>query len=469
MVTAFLIIFLLAASNPALSISVGGKILRVSRTNRSIVWNRGTLGGVETQGQLATFIFKDEKVAKGEVVKVFPDKSYWVLSDIKRPDLIAKGQFLQLLWDYKVLGGRTPERIQRKMVVLSKKGSESTVEDYVVGVDIPEGLVKFQGVYQEADLLKVSTPTKNQDGEMLEFAHWLEDGLRAVEEYDEVVDIKKIGAPEQKADFKKLRQKEQKKIVDSVVEGLLQKRRGMGVEKSFDPRINRLQQKEGPLWSADLNDRDLRRYMLESGMMEEKKRQRFFMENRYMNEFIVKFNKTFPQARSSQTSSNQADSYSWALGYELHLMRLTSVLRSFSLGFFLELGNGYYEVELDNLRSSEFTVDLSLSWYFLSYPSTIGKLLGHIGLGSRLGESYLDSSEVTKSYKYQVWTFPWYFVEFKYRFENEDNKEGTVWGLGFGLGYLNTELTAMETLIDDIRGRYDSQELRWSFGLYMAL
>ena len=75
----------------------------------------------------------------------------------------------------------------------------------------------------------------------------------------------------------------------------------------------------------------------------------------------------------------------------------------------------------------------------------------------------------TKSYKYQLISFPWYFVNFKYRFDDGGTNDGLAWGLSFMVSYLNTELTTLETLLDDIRGRFEMNEVRWSLGLNLTL
>ena len=193
------------------------------------------------------------------------------------------------------------------------------------------------------------------------------------------------------------------------------------------------------------------------------------MNNRFMDEFILKFTKSFPKPEDSPYKSNQGEAFSWALGYEFHLMRITRSLDPFAVDLFLEYGNGYYQLDTVNVRSQEGVFDFSLSWYFLNLPSTIGKLLGLLGLGARLGESYLDASSWTKIYKYQLKTFPWYYLDFKYRFDQKGDEDTFGWGLSFMVNYQETELTVLETLLDDIRGRINFKEIRWSFGLNFTL
>ena len=459
------------------ALSEKGQIIQVSKSGRSMVWGRGVFEGV-SKGSVGSFVYRGPsgslKVANGEAVRVLPDKSYWILKNIEKPELLKIDRQLYFFKGDTFLRGRIPERVKRKKVVLAKGQGVSDFENEMRRGGVPDRVVKREGEYREGPNLKVVSQREDYTVETVDYTTWLEDGLRAVEEYDEVLEAKKVGAFKKSVQTEEIQKKSRENLVDSLSTGVVKRMDFPKVEswdrkQMVDEKFVRMREREGSLWSADLDDRQLRRYVLETGMVEEKKRQEFSMENRFVDEFAIRFNKTFPRAQNAPYDSNQADGYSWAIGYEFHLMRLTRVLDSFAIEFYLEYGNGYYEMGAVNVRSNEFAGNLSASWYFLNLPSTMGKFLGHVGIGARLGQAYLDAAEFTKSYQYQLRSFPWYFLECKYRFDNGSTADSLAWGLNFMLSYLNTELTVMETLLDDIRGRINMNEIRWSLGLNFVI
>ncbi|RLA64753.1 MAG: hypothetical protein DRQ88_10475 [Epsilonproteobacteria bacterium] len=465
--------FLLIIAFPAQSISEKGQILQVSKSGRSMIWARGVFEGIR-KGTTGVFVYKNEKVAIGEVVRVLPEKSYWILRDIKRPEALKNNQTLSFFADENFLRGRIPEKIKRKKVVLSKGQKVSDFENELRRGGVPDRVVKLEDDHREGPALKVSPQREDFTVETIDYTTWLDDGLQAVEEYDEVLENKKIGEFKTPVPESIIQKKSKAELIGSTANGVIKrtnykKMESLDRKRMIDKKFVRMREREGPLWSADLDDRQLRRYVLETGMVEEKKRQEFAMENRFMDEFVLRFNKSFPRAQNAPFDSNQADGYSWSVGYELHLMRLTRVLDSFSVEAFFEYGNGYYEMGAENIRSNQFALNLSASWYFLNLPSNLGKFLGHLGVGGRLGEAYLDAASFTKSYNYQLRSFPWYYLEFKYRFDDGEVNNDLAWGLSFMFSYLNTELTVMETLLDDIRGNINMDEVRWSIGLNFTI
>jgi len=470
--TSILLIFTFSAQ----SISEKGQILQVSKSGRSMVWGRGVFEGVK-KGDRGTFVFQSrsgsEKVALGEAVQVLSDKSYWILSDIEKPKYLKNNQHLQFFAASTVLQGRIPERIKRKKVVLAKGQKVSDFENEIRR-GVPDRVVKLENGYRQGPELTVPSQREDFTYETVDYTSWLDDGLRAVEEYDEILETKKVGEFKKAVPSSEIQSKSKKELVDDVTSGVIKRMDYVHVKEldrkqMIDNKFVRMREREGSLWSADLDDRQLRRYVLETGMVEEKQRQEFAIENRFFDEFVLRFNKAFPHAQNAPYDSNQADGYSWAIGYELHLMRLTRALDPFSIEAFLEYGNGYYEMGAEEVRSNEFAFSLSASWYFLNLPSTMGKFLGHLGLGARLGQSYIDAASFTKTYNYQLRSFPWYYLEFKYRFGEGANTNDLAWGVSSMLSYMNTELTTMETLLDDIRGRIEMNEVRWSIGINFTL
>jgi hypothetical protein len=234
---------------------------------------------------------------------------------------------------------------------------------------------------------------------------------------------------------------------------------------AIDPQIIRMSEREGPLWSAEMDDRQLRRYLLESGMLEEKKRQEFLLENRYLDEVLLRFSLYPYRAVANVPTENMANSYALALGYEFHLLRVTRALDSFSASLFLENGVDYYDVGGFNARGLAWAFSGYFNWYFLSRPSAISGFMGNLGLGIRYGTTKLEARGMTTDYPYQIITLPGVKVGFKYRFPGTPKKDGAGWGFIFEGEYLRSQLNVLVNLKDNIYGTINAKEFRLNMGI----
>jgi hypothetical protein len=436
-----------------------GKIIEVSRTKKSLIFNKGTLNGLEEneEGFFITRKGKDfVKVAKGKIVRALPGKSFWYLSTIYSPELLSEN--LYLIQEKELLRGRKKEEESHNLVILPNGQTPVTYQD------IPEKIRHKEKDYREGADLSIPPVRSQKEIKVTHYSSWLDQGLRAVENYEDVVEVKGIEKKELSQESDLLLKQRKNETALGTLEGLISKEDFLDAPPS-DQKIIRMKEREGPLWSADLDDRQLRRYMLEAGMVEEKKRQEFALENRFMDELLFNFAYQIKGNESSNPTDNMASPYAISIGYEYHFMRIARALDPFSFTLIFEGGVDYYDVGGFNARGKEWSLLGNFNWYFLSLPSATEKLLGYVGVGFRYGETNLVANELSTSYPYQLLALPTLELGFKYRFPTSSNEDGFGWGVNLYMNYLKTQLNVLVDLQDDIYGTIYDDEVRLNAGL----
>lgn len=436
-----------------------GKVLEVSRTKKSLIFNKGTLNGF-SENDVGFFITRKDKgfvkVAQGKIVRALPGKSFWYLSSIYSPELL--GENLYLIPEKDLLRGRKKEEEAHTQVILPPGQTPISYQD------IPEKIKYKEKNYQEGPELFTKTVRSQKEIKVTDYNNWLDKGLKAVEDYEDVVEVKGIEPVVDSRDDKAFQKGRNLDIAQGTLDGLISNKKGLDLPPT-DQKVIRMRERDGSLWSAELDDRQLRRYMLESGMIEEKKRQEFALENRFMDELLFNFSLMTKTDEAPVPTQNMASPYALSIGYEYHLMRITRALDSFTFSLLFEGGVDYYNVGGFNARGKEWSFLGNFAWYFLGLPSATKEFMGYVGLGVRYGKTDLTANELSTDYPYQIIALPTVELGFKYRFPTSSGEDGFGWGLNFYVNYLKTELNVMVDLQDDIYGTIKDDEVRVNFGL----
>ncbi len=433
-----------------------GKVLEVSKTKKSLIFNKGSLNGL-TENELGFFVAKKDKqfikVAKGKIVRALPGRSYWYLAEIYSPEHLEDELFL--ISEKELLRGRKKEEESQTQVVL---GPGQTPINYK---EIPDKIRIKEKDYLEGPELTIPPVRAQKEIKVTHYGSWMDEGLKAVEDYEGVLETKSISGPRSKQEIKEFITERKAEAAEGTLDGLISK----DTLVTSDQKIVRMKERQGPLWSADLDDRQLRRYMVESGMIEEKKRQEFSLENRFMDELLFNFAYMLNTDEIDVSTGNMASPYAISIGYEYHLMRITRALDSFTFQLIFEGGVDYYNVGGFNARGKEWSFLGNINWYFLSLPSATKKFMGYIGIGARYGATNLVANELSTSYPYQIAAFPTLELGFKYRFPTGSGEDGFGWGINAYVNYLKTQLNVMVDLQDDIYATIYDDEIRLNLGL----
>lgn len=480
------------------------EIRQISRSKKSLSLGYGGLDGLKT-GQRGWFLSRDaktkikmKKVAFGEAIKVFPTTSYWFLSEIPLSYLLVEGQRLLLL-EMSSLKGRSPIDIRKKRVILDKlKTPEQYLEEQENG-EIPREIIQRGEDYSETRELVETSPLKEQEIEVTTFSKWEKEKGRSLSE---------TGGPEeniysipedQGPSFKEVRSQRKKDLLDSLAEGAVDKgyfykdlddlyenieATSFVQERSLKPSVYEEYQRkkkeenfinpfavekilgEGDLWSSDFDRDQLRDFFVSSGIALERERQKFALENEVGHEFFILYGVELNSHIDSSDKNYQGSGVSLGIGYDYFLMKTTKKLEHFSLEFFLETANNYYDFGTKNALAKEISFKLSLNWYLMT-PSSLRKYIWYLGTGIQIGGATLKNVSFSSSYNVQIREFPTIHLGLKYRFGGRrkgDWADKSI-GLHFLLSSGMRSLTVSDQIKDDIKVSLSVGGLRFSGGL----
>ncbi len=449
------------------------EVLEISSSKKTMIIDKGHLRGVKV-GDKATFIlFSDseepllEFAAFGEAIKVHTNYSFWYLSEIKKKELLVKGERLHLLSYDSFMAGARPLQIKQEKGVIDEHDTEGTyIRSRQEGV--PSDKVRFQGKYEGGRELVKTVPLQQQDIETLEIDKWSKGGTKKIDDFEDEVEVRHFEEPAL-SDTNDIRESENIDNLKRLTQGLVSRSkhdRGW-VDKLHRERKNRVSyvnayksakkdksegiqlwainkiKRDGPFWSADMSDSELRRFFKESGIAKEKAKQNYILDNLMKHEVQLGYAFGVSQNVSDSDLTNKGQSYSLNLDYEYNLGRTSTSLELFSIDIGLSAAKNFFDGGNGNASSSQFDYGATLNFYFYNKPSSLNKYIWFVGIGMKGGNATVLSTEGT-SYSYQRYMMPMGRIGLKYRFFT-----GEMFGDTFGLGvnfFINYEYMKLSSL-----------------------
>lgn len=460
------------------------KVIGVTSTGMSIIVDLGSIDGIRP-ADMGVFFSEDTigtrtplEVAKGEAVKVYSDYSFWSLAKIRDVKQIQKGATLGLICESEVRKGRRKYRIHKSSIVLTpKQNAKDHLQDQKN--DFPSEFVRGKGEFVESyNGVTKTNMIKAHDYENTSYFEWVDGELATVDGIEEKVRFKVQKKYPRLKTKKDVERKMRDEIFESYVESAMYQNRDDVIdisriekgssgqfENTFDSYVYHTKKKkeisglalqkikrDGPLWSTGMNDHELRRYVIDSGLQSEVKRRERVMKDKLDHEFQFRYSQGVITSAGAAGEKENMTAKHLMLGYEVYLRRVSRSLDRFSFGLHLESGVGYYENNGLNLRAEEFSGRGELAYYFLRPPTTLHKIVPFISMGMKLGFATISNSYLSNSYIYQVRSLPTVNLGLKYRFHAGDEFHDYI-TMGFGalfvLSYERLELTTAEVLRDE--------------------
>ncbi len=491
------------------------QILLVSSSGRTVIMDQGIYAGFKV-GETVKFVkveTKDMNVPKLQFagkainVKVSPDHSIWYFRELAQEVSLKKGMRLSYLKEEQVLQGRNLPNTKKKKVILNDR------------MDLQEIL------FQEKEKMPSDLILKGEDREGKEFVydHEVNPGVsmenqgydiwkkekktKYVNEYLEELEQKYLGPRSKTLDDQKIIDETKEMVFDKKIQGVIKKMNHLdfGLEGLYweqrrdrdlpaiqqkissistydshykevearhflEPRAKAKFQKDGELWSADMNDEEMRNYMLETGIDEEKRRQKYNLEHKAGLEFSFKIGLGMSDHFTELDPSYQGRGYSIGLTFEYPFVKIAELLDRFSMEFFVMQGISYYEIADDvNGRFADGSYGGALNFYFLGVPHALDRLISYVGVGARRGLASVTSSLISQDYDYHIVGMPEYHLGVKYRFRSGDERNNS---LNVGMGWnamisvesvrYNPSTTIKDTFL---YGSVITNEMKGYFGL----
>ncbi len=472
-------------------------------SKKSLIINKGSLDGLK-EGDYGYFYFQESKdspklikVAKVVLVQLSSTHSSWLLKETFRPEFINRQQSLVLYSRSRHDLGRRDFRIRNNKVYLQNETvSDNFIEDKEIGAPKEQRLLEDLYTKENKDITLTLREGEDTDVESTEFHKFVvkvaeekerfsveQDGryveteaLRDVYEdeyYQDTLDgweKKANGFDSLEAMYKKRLKgvdveegQEFLTVNNSYREALEQKK-----DKTFlNRRAIKKMSTEGATWSADMDDQEIRKFIVNSGILEESERKQFALRNALGHEFYARYSFGMTQNTTDEDNSYQGPSFGLAFGYELLLERLHVNFRRFTMDFGLEFANNYFDPEIGtNIKSVENSFGAKINYYFWNYPTTMDRILFFAGYGMKAGSAKFESSTLSKNYNYQMRSFAILQAGLKYRVGASD-----LWQQKMGVGlivqcqYETQTYTSDEENTDNLDGDININDLKLSTGL----
>ncbi len=477
----FTVISLFIAAAPSWAFEVPSiQVLEVSGSGRSILLERGESEGLKN-GTVAKFYLQQGSadapklvpVAFGRAVKVKQTTSYWYLKQIQYAAVIKPGAKLVFIEkNNDVLPGRSDVQVDQKQVVLTESSSEiKYIEDEKRG--IPKELVGSEDDQEVIEELGSTQTHETAQIEAKQFDNWATSpGLDYVETYMKEVQKKNIATPENHINAKALKRDYNEKLTASQADGVAKKvnslKNGLGdlywkqerdeviqstqkrvvinnvyqdsLEKRNQTRTKPISEialakakREGPRWSSDMNDQELREYVVRTGISAETIRQRTAINELNSHEISLHLATSLLDHTSQDDQNHRGRTYAFSLGYEYHMSRIFKNWLRWSVEGSLEWSRGRYQIgPINNGTFQEGAYKLMVNYYVYNRPTTVSDVIVYVGSGIKVGEADAGSYDIEQKLSYSMTAFPILQIGTKYRFISGDEVDNAV-GVGFGI------------------------------------
>ncbi len=488
----------------------GTRILQMSSTKKSIVIDLGHAEGLRNGDRSKLFVMNLEEglekprftyVAEGEVVKVQNNVSYWFLRKIKNFRLLQKGATLSIVRQSK--DSRRPFVARRTLRI---KGRAQDQNYYEVSEDqgVPEDLIFEEDDFFEGEELRKTHPTKRQDLEVNRKKSYIKIG----DEYDDKFQQarSRLVAPTERDDenlLKQVKKDRENKVFDStsvpsvkkynglkyglkgLYSGLIrdpsanvkegtdylnhQQRRAIEDQRAreISPSVIGRIKRDGPRWSKNMDDEQLRDHLIETGIEGELRRQKRALTEKGGSEITLRYSTNISTNTTEEDVNYRSNDYSLSFAYEWHLSTTLESLKNFTVELEIERGITHHDVGGINGRITEGSLKGYVNWYFWNSPNSLHKYMPYVGIGIKRGNGELESAEFDNIYTYQILGFPSSHVGLKYRFKSGDAKDETLkvgFGINLQLKYESMRYNVNDILVDDITPSFVTNQTRFSVG-----
>lgn len=474
-----------------------------TESKKSVILNKGSLDGL-TDGDYGYFYFQEKKdapkivkVAKAVLVQLNSTNSSWLIKEVYQPEYIKRKQSLILYSRSRHdLGKRDFSIRSNKVYLQSQTSADEYLEDKEIGAPKSQRLIEDLYTKEKGDITATVVDGRDMDVESTEFHQYdvktlgkdkrlsVEEDGRYVETqalrdvYEDEYYQSSVDGWEQKAkSFDSLESMYKRKLKDvDVKEGqeyltVNNSYREALDEKSDKVFLNRRAIKkmsmEGNNWSADMDDQEIRKFIVNSGIIEESDRKSFALKNSLGHEFYLRYSFGMTQNTTDEDDSYNGPGFGINLGYELFMERLTQHFRRLTFDFGLEFSNNYFDPNLGyNVKSVETSITAMANYYFWNYPTTLDRILLFVGYGMKSGSATLQSQYLSKDYSYNVRSFATLQTGLKYRIGASDLNTKKI-GIGFLalLQYETQSYTSDAESEDDLDGEIGVNDLKMSLGM----
>ena len=242
-------------------------------------------------------------------------------------------------------------------------------------------------------------------------------------------------------------------------------RRGMALEA-----IEQIKS-DGLGFSADMDDSELRRFLVRSGIKAELERQKqAFFKKDGPNVNLTYFS-SLSQHTTSEDENQQGTGSAFSLGLEYPLGNSIASLGNYSLQGGLFVGSNFYDIGEVNALFGEQSFGLFGRWYFRDPPNLVKRFIPYVGVGWRWGQAKVSDADfdvVPGNLNYFFVALPSFQLGGKYRFQAGDeewNPTGLGFGVNFQMQYERMVFENIEVPSEELYTNFGTNHLNLGFGV----
>jgi hypothetical protein len=464
-----------------------------SESGKTLKLNIGTLQGVKT-GDFADFTQKSgtldvprySLIGPGRVLKVFQNYSYWYFPHAQRKNLTL-GKPYQLLIRRKSLQGRTDVSIDYRV---SAYQNDRTRKNRKHGErsDFPKDLIQQSNTFEknvykdsaisDADYREVKDISMDQAADQVLDADYME--VQFLRSDTNVINRKTLAK-----DYKdKLAREQHTQQIDKInklkygydelyyeVEDFndgrgAKRTRGnyLSEVREEESKLSKIPketlsmiQKNGKSWSSDMDDDDLKNYLLKTGVAKEQKRRNNVLTLQSGNEVILYLGSNLSANYLPDDENYQFRGFSMGVGYDLHLVRISQGMVNWSLDVKFERGSISVGQRTLNSRIIYGAFGAHLNYYFSNYPHSRNRFAWYVGAGMKRGNGEGENTNLTGKYEYEIQSIPTGQIGVKYRMAaGRDYEFNSTFGFGFN-AKLSYEMLSVKT-INNVQDDFDPNQ-----------
>lgn len=483
---------------------IGAKVISASSSGNSLVIDKGEVRGLRvgdmahislTLGSLE--VPRIRILGLAELIRLDEEKSYWIFRDKKSNYKLVSGTQISLQRPSDLLSGREKLSVRSKRVINDPNldGQEiATIEKEGVPSDVMEhGDDYFEEVatlrendVTDKDLTSLTDVDMKKRGkvavsgnvverlhvpeqESLGEGQGVREGVNKIRA-ESMVQSRATKTNELQKGINQLYYeqmssdpKDPHSVSDSFINVFEEYKRSQKDKARVNPAYAAKLKKEGALWSAGLNDNQLRDYLIKTGVAKERLKQDFALGHKLSHELDLSIGTALINQSTTEDQNHQNPGYSLALSYEYHLARTSLSLSAWSFELGLERGVANIDLGGVNGRFVYGNFFGGANWYPFAPPTSLNKLIFYIGGGMKRGNASVTSVELSSEYSYQQLTLPSLWAGLKYRFDspNDYDVDSPV-GIGINVRLTSetTQWSIVENPQDDIESTRSVNDIK---------
>ncbi len=480
-----------------------GQVGDVSDSGKSIILDRGMVEGMRP-GMQARF-YNDqnqmEYIGIGEVIKVNDNYSFWYFRNVPENLKPRTNQKIFYAMQEEALRGRRPIKVVQTKSIKPVGSTDLSLDN-----SVPSDFIQKSEGFIEGEVAVTTSPTVEYDIKTNESTEWSGGGIPIISDdfSGELESLRPKDEP-RLSDSGEIRRQNDLVTANNMIEGSVEKARvaiskGSKGQVAGSTRIETdltgtiqndfskyqdqlVSQKElaqetrlrivknGELWSAGLSDKELRRTIVDSGIIQERERRRRAAANLASHHVNLRYSTSVTPKTSEIDPNNSGNNFEMALGYEYLLEDITETLSKWSVEGLVERGISYQDVGGGGIngRIAWGALGFQVHWFPLWKPTAIRKFIPFVGAGIKRGNGDLQSSFLNQAYDVQLVGTDIH-AGFRFRFSaGDENYNSSPLGLGF-FAMVLAEQNRFNTTTglqdrDDINTVFELSEIRYAFGI----